>query len=51
MNNAREKCCVLLFGEMAIKPNLKFNKYEDIVEGFADDGINRNCRSCGSVDA
>jgi hypothetical protein len=36
MNNAREKCCILLFDEMAIKRNLKFNKYEDIVEGFAD---------------
>jgi hypothetical protein len=39
------------FYYLAIKLNLKFNKYEDIVEGFADDGINGNCRSCGSVDA
>jgi hypothetical protein len=36
MKNVREKCCILLFDEMATKPNLQFNKYEDIVEGFAD---------------
>ncbi|CAH1372414.1 unnamed protein product [Tenebrio molitor] len=49
MKNRREKCCILLFDEMAIKPNLQFNKYEDIVEGFADDGINRNCKVADHV--
>jgi hypothetical protein len=49
MKNTREKCCILLFDEMAIKPNLQFNKYEDIVEGFVDNGINRNCKVADHV--
>jgi hypothetical protein len=49
MKNTREKYCILLFDEMAIKPNLQFNKYEDIVEGFVDNGINRNCKVADHV--
>jgi hypothetical protein len=49
MENTREKCCILLFDEMAIKPNLQFHKYEDIVEGFVENDINRNCKVADHV--
>lgn len=37
-----EKCCAVIFDEMAIDPTVQYNKKKDFVEGFQDNGGDRN---------
>lgn len=41
LNNPTDKYCILLFDEMSLQPGLYFSKYEDIVDGFVDNGFDR----------
>ncbi|XP_070378637.1 uncharacterized protein [Dermacentor albipictus] len=40
--NERDQVCTLMFDEIALKKNLSYDAGEDIVHGFADDGIERS---------
>ncbi|XP_070381046.1 uncharacterized protein [Dermacentor albipictus] len=40
--NERDRVCTLMFDEIALKKNLSYDAGEDIVHGFADDGIERS---------
>lgn len=41
MKSIKQKCCVLIFDEMSLRPHLSFNKHLDSVEGFTDNGFHR----------
>lgn len=42
MKKRSQKCCILLFSQMSLQPNLSFNKFEDCIEGVVDNGTDRN---------
>lgn len=37
----KEKCCVLLFDEVKLSSGLHYNEFVDVVEGFVDNGFER----------
>lgn len=39
--NARDRVCILVFDEMALKKNLAYDVTQDVVQGFTDDFIER----------
>lgn len=43
MKKRSQKCCILLLSEMSLRPNLSFNKFEDLIEGIVDNGTDRKC--------
>jgi Transposase protein len=45
----RDRYCVLMLDEMAVKKGLRYCKMRDIVIGFDDDGTNRTSVLCSSV--
>ncbi|KAJ8980836.1 hypothetical protein NQ317_018416 [Molorchus minor] len=40
--NTKDKCCVIMFDEVAIDSTLQYNRKEDYVEGIEDFGTERN---------
>lgn len=48
MNDA-DRHCVLSFDELSILPNLQYNHYNDIVEGFEDFGDRRTTNIANHV--
>lgn len=44
-----DKCCLLLFDEIALQPHLSYSKYEDVVEGFVNDRLDRKLEIANHV--
>lgn len=47
--SARHKYCCIMFDEMAIAPNLSYDKTNDIIHGFVDNGEERLRTFCDHV--